>query len=111
MKYSQNMPKKHEKPLKGKNTKPEQQKQAATRLSDRSDGAIGAVTFGPRNYLMLAGGLSIIVITFVLMYMEGEVDGFFSLNIAPITLTGSYIWIGFAIMYRQAPPLTDKPGT
>ncbi|MBM3423011.1 MAG: hypothetical protein FJY09_07175 [Chlorobi bacterium] len=56
---------------------------------------------GAANYVMIACGSAIIVLSYLGMYLEREVDGFFSLNIAPWLLAGSYAWIAFALLYRR----------
>ncbi|MBV5304805.1 MAG: hypothetical protein JZU70_11510 [Chlorobium sp.] len=54
----------------------------------------------PVNYIMIALGVLVIVISYWGMYLERAVDGIFALYVSPVTLIGSYIWIVFAILYR-----------
>ncbi|TLU81699.1 MAG: hypothetical protein FDX21_11205 [Chlorobium sp.] len=56
---------------------------------------------GAINYLMIAVGALVIAGSYFGMYLERAVDGFFALYISPFTLTGSYIWIIFALLYRS----------
>jgi len=53
------------------------------------------------NYIMIACGSAVIVLSYLGIYLEREVDGFFSLNIAPLPLAGSYAWIAFSVLYRK----------
>ena len=55
---------------------------------------------GTVNYLFIALGAAVIALSYAGMYLEKAVDGFFSLNVAPFTLTGAYLWILYAIFYR-----------
>jgi len=55
---------------------------------------------GAVNYLFIALGALVIALSYGGMYLEKAVDGFFSLKVAPFTLTGAYLWILFAIFYR-----------
>ena len=54
----------------------------------------------PVNYIMIALGVLVIVISYWGMYLERAVDGVFALFVSPVTLIGSYLWIIFAILYR-----------
>ena len=54
--------------------------------------------FGPWNYKVLALGFFLIVVGFVAMYLENEVEGFISLFISPIVIMAGYITVIFAIM-------------
>ncbi|MEE9904268.1 hypothetical protein [Chlorobium sp.] len=53
------------------------------------------------NYIMIACGSAVIVLSYLGIYLERDVDGLFSLNIAPVLLAGSYAWIAFALLYRR----------
>ena len=59
------------------------------------------MVFSRANYLLLLLGLLIIVIGYVVMRMENEVDGFISLYIAPILILGGYLEIMYAIVYQS----------
>lgn len=56
---------------------------------------------GAMNYLIIALGALCIAISYGGMYLEREVDGFFSLNVAPVALVLSYLGILFGIFYRK----------
>jgi len=55
---------------------------------------------GAVNYLFIALGAAVLALSYAVMYIEKEVDGFFALGIAPFTLVGAYLWILFAIFWR-----------
>lgn len=58
------------------------------------------MVFTQRNYLLLTLGLVMIVIGYVIMRMENEVDGFISLYVAPIILLAGYLEVIYAILWR-----------
>ncbi|MBL6956004.1 MAG: hypothetical protein ISR54_04160 [Chlorobium phaeobacteroides] len=53
------------------------------------------------NYLLVGIGAAVIAFSYGVMYLENSANGFFALNIAPITLPGSYALILFALLYRR----------
>lgn len=56
--------------------------------------------FDRTNYLLLLVFVSLIVIGYVIMRLDNQVDGFVSLYIAPITLIIGYLGVFYAIMKR-----------
>lgn len=60
----------------------------------------GVMVFTRRNYVLLLSGLAMIVVGYIIMRMENEVDGFISLYIAPIILLAGYLEIIYAVMWR-----------
>lgn len=60
----------------------------------------GVMVFTRRNYVLLLSGLALIVIGYVIMRMENEVDGFISLYVAPLMILGGYLEIIWAILWR-----------
>lgn len=60
----------------------------------------GVMVFTRKNYILLLSGLAMIVVGYVIMRMENEVDGFISLYIAPIILLAGYLEIIYAVMWR-----------
>ncbi len=56
--------------------------------------------FSKKNYLLLAMGVAIITVGYIIMRMENEVDGFISLNVAPLLLLFGYLEIIYAIWWR-----------
>ncbi|TCD48961.1 hypothetical protein E0L29_02190 [Chlorobium sp. N1] len=55
---------------------------------------------GRTNYLVIAGGAALIVLSFWAMAIEHRVDGFFALNVAPVLLVGAYAAVAFGILIR-----------
>ncbi|GMQ82505.1 MAG: hypothetical protein BMS9Abin05_1959 [Rhodothermia bacterium] len=62
------------------------------------------MVFSRANYLLFFLGLAVIVIGYVIMRIENEVDGFVSLYIAPILILGGYLEIMYAIVYQPKDP-------
>jgi hypothetical protein len=54
------------------------------------------------NYVFLGYGIAGILISYVLMIVDNNVDGFISITLCPILLVASYAWIVFAILYRKS---------
>lgn len=65
------------------------------------------MVFGKRNYVLMLVGVAAIVIGYVMMRLENEVDGFISLYIAPLIILGGYLEIIWAIL--ASPESSDKP--
>ena len=66
----------------------------------RSSARTGAMVFARKNYLLLLVGVLLVVVGYVIMALENEVDGFISLYIAPILILGGYLEIIYAILWR-----------
>lgn len=49
-------------------------------------------------------GLALIVVGYVVMRMDNQVEGFLSLYVAPILILGGYLEIIYAILKRPAVP-------
>jgi hypothetical protein len=60
----------------------------------------GVMVFTRTNYLLLLLGLALVVVGYVIMRWENEVDGFISLYVAPLMILGGYLEIIWAIMWR-----------
>lgn len=56
------------------------------------------LVFGRRNYVLLLIGVAVIVLGYVMMRMENQVDGVISLYVAPILILGGYLEIIYAII-------------
>ncbi|WP_235670272.1 DUF3098 domain-containing protein [Prosthecochloris vibrioformis] len=56
---------------------------------------------GRKNYIFLAIGVGVLIVSYTGMYLEKSVDGFFSLNVAPPLLLAAYAWIAYAILYKE----------
>ncbi len=52
------------------------------------------------NYLFIAIGFAVILLGYLLIGIERDVDGFLSLNVSPILIIGGFIWIIYAILYK-----------
>lgn len=60
----------------------------------------GVMVFTKKNYSLLIIGLVMIIVGYVIMRMENEVDGVISLYVAPLLLLAGYLEIIYAIMWR-----------
>ncbi|MFT5142095.1 MAG: hypothetical protein ACI80V_001380 [Rhodothermales bacterium] len=58
------------------------------------------MVFQRHNYILLLAGLGVVVLGYVMMRVENEVDGFISLYVAPILILGGYLEIIYAILWR-----------
>lgn len=58
-------------------------------------------TPGRANYLFLTAGVTLLAVSYVVMYAENDPNGFFALYVCPITLVGAYGWILFSLLYRS----------
>lgn len=56
------------------------------------------MVFGRKNYILLLAGIAAIVIGYVMMRVENQVDGFISLYVAPVIILGGYLEIIWAIL-------------
>ena len=69
------------------------------------------MVFARRNYMLLLLGLALVVVGYVAMRMENEVDGFVSLYVAPILILGGYLEIVYAILWRPSSAVQAGNGT
>ena len=69
------------------------------------------MVFARRNYVLLLLGLALVVVGYVAMRMENEVDGFVSLYVAPILILGGYLEIVYAILWRPPSGVEAGNGT
>lgn len=60
------------------------------------------MVFDRRNYVLLLLGLALVVVGYVAMRAENEVDGFVSLYLAPLLILGGYLEIIYAILWRPS---------
>lgn len=54
--------------------------------------------FSPWNYKVLALGVFLVIVGFLAMYIENEVNGFISLYVSPITIMAGYATVIIAIL-------------
>lgn len=52
------------------------------------------------NYLFIGIGFAVILLGYLLIGIERDVDGFLSLNVSPILIIGGFIWIIYAVLYK-----------
>ena len=71
--------------------------------------AEGTPVFARRNYVLLGIGLALIVLGYVLMRAENEVDGVLSLFVAPVLLLAGYLEIIYAILWRERRGAAPEP--
>ena len=60
----------------------------------------GVMVFSRKNYVLLVVGLAMILVGYVIMRWDNQVDGFLSLYVAPLILLAGYLEIIYAIMWR-----------
>ena len=56
------------------------------------------MVFGRRNYVLILAGVLAVVVGYVIMRLENDVDGFISLYIAPIIILAGYLEIIWGIV-------------
>ena len=61
------------------------------------------MVLGKRNYQLIAVGVCAIIIGYTLMAVEGEIDGWLSLYVAPLILIFGYLEIIYALLWRPDP--------
>ena len=64
--------------------------------------------FDRRNYLLMVLGLVIVAIGYIIMGIESEMDGFWSLYVAPLLLITGYLEIVYAIVWRPKPKTAES---
>ncbi|NUQ80114.1 MAG: DUF3098 domain-containing protein [Bacteroidetes bacterium] len=57
--------------------------------------------FTKENYILLSIGILIILVAYILMAVDNQVDGWISLYLAPYMLVFGYAELVFAIMYNK----------
>lgn len=82
----------------------------AKRATQKNRGRRGTATlvFERRNYVLLLLGLAVVILGYVMMRMENEVDGVISLYVAPLLILGGYMEIIYAILWRPKSETVDK---
>lgn len=58
------------------------------------------MVFTRRNYVLLLAGVAAVVLGYMAMALEGEVDGFISLYAAPLLILGGYLGLIYAILWQ-----------
>ncbi|TNE70730.1 DUF3098 domain-containing protein [bacterium] len=54
-----------------------------------------------QNYLLMGIGVALIVVGFIIMYLENEIDGFLSLYVSPVIIMAGFAEIVYAIMKKS----------
>jgi len=62
--------------------------------------------FGPANYILMLAGAVLIFTGFLIMGIEMEINGFWSLYVSPWLILAGFITFGYAIIKRN--PALDK---
>ncbi|MBN8707264.1 MAG: DUF3098 domain-containing protein [Bacteroidetes bacterium] len=57
--------------------------------------------FTRENYILMVSCIVLIILSFVLMAVENEVDGWISLWLSPYMMVAGYGGLAFAILYRK----------
>lgn len=65
------------------------------------------MVFGRLNYVMLLIAVALIVVGYVVMRAENEIDGFLSLYVAPLILLAGYVLVFISFLIRK----DDTAGT
>jgi len=73
---------------------------AATPTRRRATTQEGTPVFSRRNYTLLGISLALVVVGYVIMRAENEVDGTLSLFVSPILLLAGYLGVIYAILWR-----------
>lgn len=68
------------------------------------------MVFTRRNYLLLLLGVALVVVGYVIMRIENEVDGFISLYVAPLLILGGYLEIIYAVLWRPKAETPEAAG-
>lgn len=57
--------------------------------------------FSRGNYLLIVAGLVAVIVGYLIMRLENEMDGFISLYVAPVLILFGYFEILYAIWWRS----------
>ncbi len=80
-------------------TKKEREKKKS--LAERAKReALYGMPLQKENYLFIGIGFAVILIGYLLIGIEHDVDGFLSLNVSPILIIAGFIWIIYAVLYK-----------
>lgn len=66
------------------------------------------MVFGRRNYVLLLAGVFAVVVGYVMMRLENDVDGFLSLYVAPIIILAGYLEVIYAIIVSPEGKRSDE---
>jgi hypothetical protein len=57
--------------------------------------------FDTSNYIWMAGGVGLILLGFLIMYLESEVRGFWSLYVSPVVVLAGFGVVAYSIMKKR----------
>jgi len=57
--------------------------------------------FDTTNYIWMAGGVGLILLGFLIMYLESEVRGFWSLYVSPVVVLAGFGVVAYSIMKKR----------
>ena len=81
------------------NKKKEREKKRT--LADRAKReALYGMPLQKENYLFIGIGFAVILLGYLIIGIERNVDGFLSLNLSPILIIGGFVWIIYAVLYK-----------
>lgn len=63
----------------------------------------GAMVFARKNYIILLTAVAVVVLGYVVMRVENQVEGFLSLYVGPLLVLGGYLGVIYAILWREKP--------
>lgn len=69
------------------------------------------MVFGRRNYVLLLAGVAAVVVGYVMMRVDNQVDGFISLYVAPLIILGGYLEIIWAILVSSEDEEASAPSS
>lgn len=67
----------------------------------KSSTAPAEMLYTKQNYLLMGIGVALIVVGFIIMYLENEIDGFLSLYVSPVIIMAGFAEIVYAIMKKS----------
>ncbi|MFU8860066.1 MAG: DUF3098 domain-containing protein [Cyclonatronaceae bacterium] len=68
--------------------------------------------FDTSNYIWMAAGVGLILLGFLIMYLESEVRGFWSLYVSPVVVLAGFGVVAYSIMKKRSYSDTEtEPST
>jgi hypothetical protein len=58
--------------------------------------------FDTSNYIWMAAGVGLILLGFLVMYLESEVRGFWSLYVSPVVVLAGFGVVAYSIMKKRS---------
>lgn len=60
--------------------------------------------FSSVNYKWIGAGCLMVIVGFILMYLDNDVYGFISLTVSPVIVITGYLLVALGILKKEAPP-------